>query len=88
MVNPFYPLFHRPTFDQCVKSGLHRRDPRFGAVLLLVFAISSRFSDDPRVLEDGSELGAGWKFFDQVQLMRKTLFNVPSVHDLQIYSVC
>ncbi|KAJ7114697.1 hypothetical protein C8R44DRAFT_880780 [Mycena epipterygia] len=47
-VNPYYPLLHRPTFERSVADGLHTRDASFGAVVLPVSAIASRFSDDVR----------------------------------------
>lgn len=46
------PLLHRPTFEQNIKDGLHLRNPGFGASLLLVCALGSKFSNDTRVLLD------------------------------------
>jgi hypothetical protein len=48
-VNIELPLLHRPTFERDIAQGLHRRDATFGAVVLLVCAMGSRYSDDPRV---------------------------------------
>ncbi|KAG5729774.1 hypothetical protein E4T56_gene936 [Termitomyces sp. T112] len=66
-IHPFFPLFHRPTFERSVAEGLHTQDPLFGATLLLVCALGSQYSDDPRVLYDGttSTHSAGWKWFEQ-----------------------
>ncbi|KAK1220725.1 Gypsy retrotransposon integrase-like protein 1 [Marasmius sp. AFHP31] len=86
-INIFIPLLHRPTFLRQLQQELHLREEGFGAVVLLVCANASRFSSDPRVRLDGEEswLSAGWKWFNQVQLVRKALLSPPSLHDLQIY---
>ncbi|KAG1729861.1 fungal-specific transcription factor domain-containing protein [Suillus paluster] len=77
-LNVLTPLLHRPTFERKAAQGLHRRNSSFGA--------AQRFSDDPRVLLDGeNEHSAGWKFFEQVQMVRKTLLGPPCLEDLQVY---
>ncbi|KAF9227310.1 hypothetical protein BS17DRAFT_775262 [Gyrodon lividus] len=77
-VNPQFPLFHKPTFERQWKDGLQHKDPYFGCLCLSLFAVASRWSDDPRVLDDGkydvpeaerpSEehrwQRAGWKYFN------------------------
>jgi hypothetical protein len=56
--------------------------------LLLVCAVGARFVDDERVLLDGaSGLSAGWKWFNQVPLMRRSILALPGLHDLQICCV-
>lgn len=94
--NIYLPLLHRPTFEKQFQNGLHLRDSGFACVLLLVCAIASRFSDDPRVLqldsnvnldETRSQQRAGWKYFDQVQMQRKSLITPASLYDLQQYAV-
>lgn len=61
-VNLFAPLLHRPTFGKGIASKLHTKNASFGGVVLLVCALGARLSDDPRVLEDGTQstLSAGW----------------------------
>lgn len=91
-LNPLAPLLHRPTFERKIMQGIHLRNPSFGAVYLLVCAVASRYSDDPRVFLDSVESGiiehsAGWKFFEQVQMVRRTLLGPPCLEDLQIYCV-
>ncbi|KAK0185859.1 fungal-specific transcription factor domain-containing protein [Armillaria mellea] len=78
---------HGPTFRRCVKDKLHLRNEMFGAVVLLVCANASRQSDDPRVLLDGEESkqSSGWKWFNQVQNIRRSLLAPPTIHDLQFY---
>ncbi|KAF7377505.1 Zn(2)-C6 fungal-type domain-containing protein [Mycena sanguinolenta] len=86
-IHPTMPLLHRPTFERCVAEGLHLEDYRFGALLLAVLALGSRYSDDPRVFIPGpnSSLSAGWSFFTQVQVIRKSLFDEPSIYEVQLY---
>lgn len=48
--NVLLPLLHRPTFEAQLAEKLHWRDPSFAAVVLLVCANGSRFSDDTRVM--------------------------------------
>lgn len=76
-VNPQCPIFHRPTFERQWREGLQETDPWFGCLCLALFAVASRWSDDPRVLdghaydipeaevpdEDCKWQRAGWKYF-------------------------
>ncbi|KAJ7101279.1 fungal-specific transcription factor domain-containing protein [Mycena belliarum] len=88
-VNMYLPLLHRPTFERSVRGGLHLRDDGFAATLLLVCAVASRWSDDPRVLTPaGAETGdhtCGWEWFDQVPLVGNHLFGQATLYDLQYY---
>ncbi|KAK0203884.1 fungal-specific transcription factor domain-containing protein [Desarmillaria ectypa] len=80
----YMPLLHEPSFRRSVASGLHIRDHRFGAVLLLVCAVASRYSDDLRIfLEGAPEQSCGWKWFVQTQGMPRSVFDNPSLYDLQ-----
>ncbi|KAI9569698.1 fungal-specific transcription factor domain-containing protein [Boletus coccyginus] len=77
-VNPFLPLFHRPTFERQWRGGLRHKDAWFGCLCLSMFAVASRWSDDPRVLDEGKYdvpqverpteqckwQRAGWRFFN------------------------
>ncbi|KAJ7134514.1 fungal-specific transcription factor domain-containing protein [Mycena epipterygia] len=83
-VHPTLPLLHRPSFERSVAEGLHLKDAQFGAALLAVLGVASRYSDDPRVFVDGdSSLSAGWKFVNQAQVVRK--FFEPRVYEVQFY---
>ncbi|KAK7023129.1 Zn(2)-C6 fungal-type domain-containing protein, partial [Favolaschia claudopus] len=86
-INQIFPLLHRPSFQRSVEEKLHVEDHRFGALLLAVLAVGSRYSDDPRVFVEGSEskLSCGWDFFNQVQTVRKSLFDEPSIYEVQRY---
>lgn len=88
-VNLIMPTLHRPTFERGIADGIHRRSTGFGGVVLLVCAIGSRYCNDPRVfLPDANSLhSAGWKWFDQVQIVRKSLLAPPCLYDLQVYGV-
>lgn len=88
--NTVNPVLHRPTFERLLREELHLRDFYFGAVVLMVCASAARYSADPRVLAPGSDdlRSAGWKWFSQVPLIRrKSLFKLPSVYELQYYSI-
>ncbi|KAF8992795.1 fungal-specific transcription factor domain-containing protein [Cyathus striatus] len=88
-VNLFYPLLHRPTFERDVANELHLRDKGFGSVLLLVCAVGSRYMEkiDERAMVDGvhSPLSAGWKWYNQVQVVKSSIANSPTLYDLQVY---
>ncbi|KAF7345892.1 Zn(2)-C6 fungal-type domain-containing protein [Mycena venus] len=84
--NLYFPLLHRPSFERSIADGLHTRDTAFGAVVLLVCAIASRFCHDERVCKEGEEpLRRGWEFFDQLEMKLDHLFETPSVFHLQYY---
>ena len=86
-VNIYLPLLHRPTFQGCVDSGLYLEDEGFASLLLLVCAIGSRFSNDKRVLSEGTDNwhSAGWKWFAQVAQYRRGInLRLPRLYDIQI----
>ncbi|KAJ7671998.1 fungal-specific transcription factor domain-containing protein [Mycena rosella] len=85
-VNPIIGILHSPTFRRSIAEGLHSRDKAFGAVVLAVCSLASRYSDDPRVLLDGvnSELSRGWKWFHQVRPLHTSFSPEPSLHQLQL----
>ncbi|KAJ7589102.1 fungal-specific transcription factor domain-containing protein [Mycena floridula] len=88
--NIFLPLLHRPTFERRIAEGEHLDvSSTFGTVVMLVMAVASRFSDDPRVLAPGhdSPLSSGWKWFAPVRPVLYGLFDcytpTTSLYDLQ-----
>jgi hypothetical protein len=48
--NLMYPILHRPIFDKQWTDGLQRRDVLFAAVCMALFAVGSRWCNDPRVI--------------------------------------
>lgn len=97
-INIFLPLLHRPTFERAVAEGLHLSDCQFGAVVLLVCAHGAKYCDDPRVLLPGyvdtastniyKRRTAGWRWFEQVNVFRKSLFEKATLYELQMHTVC
>ncbi|KAK0215540.1 fungal-specific transcription factor domain-containing protein [Armillaria fumosa] len=84
-INPIFPILHRPTFEKNIDEELHLRDYNFGAALLLVLAVASRYSDDLQVLADPcSKLSSGWRFFEQVNIFNKGVYAPPCLYDLQV----
>ncbi|KAJ7829202.1 hypothetical protein B0H14DRAFT_2366738 [Mycena olivaceomarginata] len=81
--NVYLPLLHRPTFARGVVDGLHLRNDGFAGTLLLVCAIGSRWSIDPRIADPGFD--RGWEWFDQVHLAGNSLLGSPTLYDLQQY---
>ena len=83
--NDLIPLLHEPLFKQNLKDGLHLRIGGFGATVLLVCANASRFSQDRRVLLDGSDgrHSAGWKWYRQVERMQKLELCPATLYELQ-----
>ncbi|KAJ7176196.1 fungal-specific transcription factor domain-containing protein [Mycena crocata] len=82
-IHLYQPLLHRPTFERLVADGLHLSDEKFGATVLLVCAIGSRFSDDPRVYDPRAPLMCGWNYYAQLPSSADHLFDAPTLYDLQ-----
>ena len=87
--NVFLPLLHRPTFEREIAEGKHLWHVGFGGTVLLVCALASRISNDPRVIlpETGTARSSGWKYFEQVHTIRSYYLASPSLYDLQNYCV-
>ncbi|KAJ7119982.1 fungal-specific transcription factor domain-containing protein [Mycena crocata] len=91
----YLPLLHRPTFERDVAKEAHLRDDNFAATVLLVCAIASRWSDDPRASgietqatsSSMDHLACGWKWFNQVSPQRIHLFGQATLPVLQYYCV-
>ncbi|KAJ7745801.1 fungal-specific transcription factor domain-containing protein [Mycena maculata] len=86
-VNIFFPILHRPTFENAVTTNMQMRNGGFAETLLLVCALGAWYSEDPRVhLPAVNKCGtAGWKWFDQVDLAGNSLRGQPTLYDLQSY---
>ncbi|KAK7043157.1 Gypsy retrotransposon integrase-like protein 1 [Paramarasmius palmivorus] len=88
-VNVMVPILHGPSFRRSIAGNLHLENDLFGAVVLLVCAIASRHSEDTRVLLSPTEswLSSGWKWFRQVEHIRKSIWCPPSLYHLQFYGL-
>ena len=88
-MNSQFPLLHEPTFKRAIEAGRHLRNGGIGATVLLVCAIGSRFTRDPRVLLPDSDHphSAGWKWFRDVEKAKRMSFAPAKLHDLQVYAV-
>jgi len=87
-VNILFPLLHRPTFERQIAERLHTKDAMFGNVVLLVCALGSKYSDDPRVYMDSSnKRSSGHKWYTQVDTCRKTYTTKSSLYELQMIVV-
>lgn len=84
--NCYLPLLHRPTFENDMKTGLHRSDYMFAGTLLLVCALGARNSYDPRVFY-GCNGEAGWQWFEQITPFRSSLQDrsTTTLYELQIH---
>ncbi|KAJ7595474.1 fungal-specific transcription factor domain-containing protein [Mycena floridula] len=95
-VNPYIPLFHRPTFSHLIDQKTHLFHHDFGLTVLTVCAVAARYCPtDSRVLELGVAeedltLSIGWKWFSQVL---PHIFRMPSepqpvsLYQFQLYCV-
>lgn len=88
-LNLYAPLLHRPTFERDLANDLHLHDTGFGQVVLMVCALASRCTNDPRVTlpNDKTGLSSGFKFFRQTRLMRNKILDRASLYDLQYFCV-
>ncbi|KAG5219760.1 zinc cluster transcription factor [Salix suchowensis] len=82
----------RPMFESQLAAKLHLRDHWFGSVVLAICAIASRYSDDPRVIDEEEMdpwLSTGEKWFSEIPVVRQsfTLSEAPSLYELQFYSL-
>lgn len=88
-INPLFGVLHSPSFRTSLADGLHLRDRNFGSLVLVVCALGSRYSDDPRVFLDGeyTEHSCGWKWFCQVEPFKALSSLDQSLHRLQWITV-
>lgn len=90
--HPLHPILHPPTFIQMHSSGLAQTDTSFRCLCLYVFALASRFSDDPRVMLDidghphPSPQIAGLRFcFSATSYLHRPIAMPATLYDLQSY---
>ncbi|KAG2018364.1 nuclear protein [Coprinopsis cinerea AmutBmut pab1-1] len=54
--NLHLPLIHRPTFEREIQEGLHLQNDSFAVTVLLICAIGARYSTDPEVFLDETDI--------------------------------
>ncbi|GJE89797.1 Zn(II)2Cys6 transcription factor [Phanerochaete sordida] len=89
-INVDFPLLHRPTFLQSLAAGQHLVDEAFGAIVLLVCAISARYSSNPALIPPGATTWqlAGWRWFAQVREVHKLVpLKTTTLADLQVITL-
>ena len=88
LMNALFPLLHRPTFQRQWQERLYERDVWFACLCMSIFAVASRWCQDPRVLvpsgaadmsnstnsPDDIWNSAGWKY---VSVAIGMLFQLP-----------
>ncbi|KAL1673774.1 fungal-specific transcription factor domain-containing protein [Schizophyllum commune] len=80
------PIMHRPTVDRDLANRRYLRDRSYGYLVLTMCALASRHTDDPRVFADrrpGSENSAGWQWWSQVEITRRSYRSAPALCELQ-----
>ncbi|KAH6899480.1 fungal-specific transcription factor domain-containing protein [Coprinopsis sp. MPI-PUGE-AT-0042] len=83
-IHPFTPFLHRRSFEQSVRARAYLSDSSFGAALLALCALASRYSNDRRVFDASvnSELGCGYHWFQQVEAS-VSISKTPTLHGIQ-----
>ncbi|KAJ4468790.1 fungal-specific transcription factor domain-containing protein [Lentinula aciculospora] len=87
--NYLLPILHRPSFLRSVSEGLHNKDRHFGGIVLATCALGALFSNDSRVYENqtASERSIGWKWIRQIQPIKQSFSEPPSISEIQLYIV-
>lgn len=86
-----FPVLHQQTFErQVYVDQLHLSDRRFGAVVLVVCALGSKLTNDPRTFSDGTQdlRSAGWRYIEQIRFFKSHFTPASSLYDAQLSSVC
>ncbi|CAH7674335.1 fungal-specific transcription factor domain-domain-containing protein [Phakopsora pachyrhizi] len=91
-IHPLLPILHLPSFIQLHSSGASLTDASFRSLCLFVFAVASRFSDDPRVMLDvegkphQSLQVAGLRYvFSAASHLYRPIATPATLYDLQAY---
>ncbi|EJU03926.1 hypothetical protein DACRYDRAFT_115217 [Dacryopinax primogenitus] len=82
--NNVFPLLHKPTFMRQYADPALRQDRDWVAIAFGVFALASKYVEDPRVLpESGSWYSAGQKFWKEMRRVMSQLYAPPTLFRLQ-----
>ncbi|KAJ7084451.1 fungal-specific transcription factor domain-containing protein [Mycena belliarum] len=97
--NSQLPLLHRPTFERQFKDRLHHHHIWFTCVCFGVFAVASRWSNDPLVLPRNCNrtssgglnwTNAGWHYHDvamEIHRVRQSLLYPACLEEIQTYTL-
>ncbi|KAF5393267.1 hypothetical protein D9757_000621 [Collybiopsis confluens] len=97
-VNPLFPLLNQHIFDRQWEERVYDKDIWFCALLMCIFAVASRWSDDPRVLPRYSKQGShgsdfsrtGWHFFNiaiDIHRTHRSLLYTASLFEIQTFGL-
>ncbi|KIK67377.1 hypothetical protein GYMLUDRAFT_37484 [Collybiopsis luxurians FD-317 M1] len=98
-VNPLHSLLNKSLFYRQWNDRLYERDIWFSALVMSIFAVASRWSNDSRVLpREHSKQGsreldfskAGWHFFNiaiAIHRARRSLLYTASLFEVQTFSL-
>ncbi|KAH7105100.1 fungal-specific transcription factor domain-containing protein [Auriculariales sp. MPI-PUGE-AT-0066] len=86
-VNTYYPLLHRPLFEQQLAREESLSDSHFVALVLLVCALGDAFMPGSSTESSGNAEPAGWRFFKHIEpLLRVPPPTTPRLVDLQVFA--
>ncbi|THU95658.1 hypothetical protein K435DRAFT_966309 [Dendrothele bispora CBS 962.96] len=97
--NSQHPLLHRPTFEKQWRENLHEKNIWFACVMASLFAVASRWCNDPRVLpkdypkENSGAIDwtlAGWDFFNiglGIHRARRSLLYPATLFEIQTFTL-
>jgi hypothetical protein len=87
--NVYTPIIHRSSFEADLASGLHLRDESFASVVLAICALGAVYvADNERNWAPGfGKTSSGWRWFNQIDLTRKSAYQMPRLYDMQMYCV-
>ena len=79
-----HPFIHRPTIEAQIKDRLYERDRSQAQFVLMICALGSANTDDPRAYESvGGVPTPGYQYFSAVQDSWSLLFSPPTLTELQ-----
>ncbi|THU84638.1 hypothetical protein K435DRAFT_783681 [Dendrothele bispora CBS 962.96] len=83
----YAPILYRPSFEKSLSEGLHLRDNGFGALVLAVCAIGSRYQYKLQVTGSSKEsyVESGLKWFDQLPIRQYAFGQNVSLYQMQTY---
>ncbi|KAJ7072263.1 hypothetical protein C8F01DRAFT_1076366 [Mycena amicta] len=98
-INSQLPLLHRPTFEHQFRDKVHHRHRWFACVCFAVFAVASRWSNDPLVLPRDCKhtstggldwSSAGWYYYSvamEIHRSRQSVLSSACLEEVQSFSL-